>query len=217
MYVYYLWREKEIMSENNAVLEGQNLNNSGMKKYSVATWLKFILFSAFGVFAFFINVNLPEYQIVIGGWEWGLVKAQSNVLCSHLTNFIKAALYTGNPYVPAAVDAPLPPGVWTELNGAIHTGRIRCMRGYNETPLLARENTLLPISMNGGSPAQQAASDADRLTLHWFQPAGEAECILADGTRYHVQRAGEHISVRTDAPQPFHLILHQDGAETLIK
>jgi len=81
----------------------------GMKKYSVATWLKFILFSAFGVFAFFINVNLPEYQIVIGGWEWGLVKAQSNVLCSHLTNFIKAALYTGNfkamPFVVWAIGA----------------------------------------------------------------------------------------------------------------
>lgn len=66
------------------------------KRYSVSTYLKFFLFSAFGVFAFFINFNLPAYQIHIGGWEWGLVKAQSNVLCSHLTNFIKAALYTGN-------------------------------------------------------------------------------------------------------------------------
>ena len=79
------------------------------KKYSVATWLKFILFSAFGVFAFFINFNLPAYQIHIGGWEWGLVKAQSNVLCSHLTNFIKAALYTGNfnamPFVVWAIGA----------------------------------------------------------------------------------------------------------------
>ena len=66
------------------------------KRYSVSTYLKFFLFSAFGVFAFFINFNLPAYQIHISGWEWGLVKAQSNVLCSHLTNFIKAALYTGN-------------------------------------------------------------------------------------------------------------------------
>lgn len=66
------------------------------KQYSVATYLKFILFSAFGIFAFFINVKLPAYQIVIGPWQWGLVKAQSNVLCSHLTNFIKAAFYTGN-------------------------------------------------------------------------------------------------------------------------
>ena len=79
------------------------------KKYSAATWLKFILFSAFGVFAFFINFNLPQYQIHIGGWEWGLVKAQSNVLCSHLTNFVKAALYTGNfnamPFVVWAIGA----------------------------------------------------------------------------------------------------------------
>ncbi len=84
-------------------------DNGGMKKYSAAVWLKFILFSAFGVFAFFINFPLPEYQITIGAWQWGLVKAQSNVLCSHMTNFIKAALYTGNfkamPFVVWAIGA----------------------------------------------------------------------------------------------------------------
>lgn len=67
-----------------------------LSSFSPVVWLKFILFSAFGIFAFFINFSLPEYQINIGPWHWGLVKAQSNVLCSHLTNFIKAALYTGN-------------------------------------------------------------------------------------------------------------------------
>ena len=67
-----------------------------LKKYSASTWIRFILYSAFGVFAFFINFNMPAYQINIGGWQWGAVAAQSNVLCSHLTNFIKAALYTGN-------------------------------------------------------------------------------------------------------------------------
>lgn len=90
-------------------MSDQTLEKSGIKKYSVATWLKFILFSAFGVFAFFINVYIPEYQITIGGWEWGVVKGQSNVLCSHLTNFIKAALYTGNfkfmPFVVWAIGA----------------------------------------------------------------------------------------------------------------
>ena len=115
------------------------------------------------------------------------------------------------------VDAPLPPGVWTELTGATHTRRIRCLRGLNETPVLVRENTLLPISMNGGSLAQTAADDTDRLTLHWFQPGTEAECALADGTRYHVQRAGEQISVHTDAALPFHLIAHEDGVERLIQ
>ena len=67
-----------------------------LSSFSAVTWLKFILFSVFGIFSFFINFNLPEYQINIGPWHWGLVKAQSNVLCSHLTNFIKAAFYTGN-------------------------------------------------------------------------------------------------------------------------
>lgn len=67
-----------------------------LSSFSIGTWIKFILFSAFGIFSFFINFKLPEYQINIGPWHWGLVKAQSNVLCSHLTNFIKAALYTGN-------------------------------------------------------------------------------------------------------------------------
>lgn len=70
--------------------------NRKLSSFSIGTWIKFILFSAFGIFSFFINFKLPEYQINIGPWHWGLVKAQSNVLCSHLTNFIKAALYTGN-------------------------------------------------------------------------------------------------------------------------
>lgn len=113
------------------------------------------------------------------------------------------------------VDALLPPGIWTELNGTPHTGRLRCMRGYSETPLLVRQNALLPVSMNGASLAQSAANDADRLTLHWFQPDGEAACTLADGTRYHVQRVGQQIRLHAD--KPFHLIVHEDGAETLIK
>ena len=66
------------------------------RDYKLSTWLKFILFSAFGVFSFFINIPMPAYQINIGAWHWGAVAAQSNVLCSHLTNFIKAAFYTGN-------------------------------------------------------------------------------------------------------------------------
>lgn len=64
--------------------------------YSVKTWLRFFIFSLFGVFAFFINFNLPAYQFSIGPWQWGAVAAQSNVLVSHFTNFLKAALYTGN-------------------------------------------------------------------------------------------------------------------------
>ena len=57
---------------------------------------RFVFYSAFGIFAFFINFNLPAYQISLGPWEFGTVAAQSNVLVSHLTNLIKAAFYTGN-------------------------------------------------------------------------------------------------------------------------
>lgn len=115
------------------------------------------------------------------------------------------------------VDAQLPPGVWTELNGACHEGRLRAMRSYNDTPVLARENTLLPVSMNGQSLTQTTADDADRLTLHWFQLEQEAECTLADGTHYHVQRAGESVSINTNTGKPFHLIVHEDGREWLVK
>ena len=67
-----------------------------MKRYKSTSWLKFISFSAIGIFVFFINFNVPQYQINIGPWQWGAVAAQSNVLVSHVTNFIKAALFTGN-------------------------------------------------------------------------------------------------------------------------
>ncbi|MGN0356193.1 MAG: YjiH family protein [Muricoprocola sp.] len=66
------------------------------KTYKTSTYLKFIVFSIIGIFVFFINVPMPGYQIRIGIWEWGAVAAQSNVIVSHLTNFLKAALYTGN-------------------------------------------------------------------------------------------------------------------------
>ena len=91
------------------------------------------------------------------------------------------------------------------------------MRGYKEMPVLVRENTLLPISMNGQSLTQTTVDDADRLTLHWFQPKGSAECVLADGTCYHVQRTGEHITVSASTDKPFHLIVHRDGMETLVR
>lgn len=115
------------------------------------------------------------------------------------------------------VDALLPPGIWTELNGTCHAGRLRGMRGYNETPILARENALLPISVNGQSLTELDADDADRLTLHWFQPGDAAACVLADGTRYQVQCAGEQITIDADTNRPFHLIVHQDGVERLIR
>ncbi len=74
-----------------------------LKKYSISAWGKFILFSLAGIFAFFINFWVPEYQIRIGVWEWGLVAGQSNVLVSHFTNLVKAALFTGNFHAMPAI------------------------------------------------------------------------------------------------------------------
>ena len=67
-----------------------------LNKYSARAYLRFVVYSMIGVFAFFINFTMPGYQINIGPWQWGAVAAQSNVLVSHFTNFVKAALYTGN-------------------------------------------------------------------------------------------------------------------------
>ncbi|MBQ8556579.1 MAG: hypothetical protein IJ438_12015 [Clostridia bacterium] len=111
------------------------------------------------------------------------------------------------------VDVQLPPGVWTELNGACHEGRLREMRGYNEMPVLARENALIPIGVNDRSTSHD---DADQVTLHWFQPAGAAQCTLADGTQYCAMLSGGRAVIKTKADKPYHLIVHRDGMEHLI-
>ncbi len=72
-------------------------NESWLKKYSWKAWFRLIVWSIFGVVAFFINIPCPfPAEITIGGWVWGPISQNANVLVSHLTNLIKAALYTGN-------------------------------------------------------------------------------------------------------------------------
>ncbi len=74
------------------------------KTYTGFVWFKFIAFSVIGIFVFFINFYVPEYTIKLGSWQWGTVAGQSNVLVSHFTNFVKAALFTGNfPAMPFVV------------------------------------------------------------------------------------------------------------------
>lgn len=112
------------------------------------------------------------------------------------------------------VDVLLPPGVWTELTGSCFEGKLRCMRGYNEMPVLVRENTLLPIGVNDRSAAHD---DADRLTLHWYQPKGHSDCCLADGTWYRVQEtANGNYTAESTTDKPYHLIVHQDGLAQLV-
>lgn len=124
------------------------------------------------------------------------------------------ALLVAPVHADDTVDVQLPQGVWTELTGACWQGRLRQMRGYNEQPVLVRENTLLPI---GVCDRRTDHDDADRVTLHWFQPGEQAACTLADGTRYAVRMEGGQSSVEADTDKAFHLIVHQDGTQTLVR
>lgn len=62
-----------------------------LKKYSAATYLKFVVYSAFGILAFFINFSLPAYTVL--GYEVG---AQSTILVTHCVNIVKALLWSGS-------------------------------------------------------------------------------------------------------------------------
>jgi len=112
------------------------------------------------------------------------------------------------------VDAALPPGVWTDVStGEWISGRLRRMRGLNEMPVLARENALIPIGVNDRTAF---ANDADRLTLHWFQPAQEAVCTLADGTTYRTWQDETGFHAQSDSLLPWHVIVHAHGCEALL-
>jgi len=112
------------------------------------------------------------------------------------------------------VDALLPHGRWTDIqDGQVWHNRLRLMRGYNAMPILARENALIPI---GVEDRRWDGDDADRVTLHWYQPGEAAQCILADGTAYAVAKQEGKPVVTTDSVKTWHLIVHQDGQEKLI-
>ena len=68
----------------------------GLKGYSAKAYFKFICLSSFGIFAFFMNFPLPNYQLSVFGWQFGTVSANSTMLVTHLTGLIRAALWSGN-------------------------------------------------------------------------------------------------------------------------
>ena len=112
-------------------------------------------------------------------------------------------------------DVRLPDGVWTMLHsGECCTGSFRRMHGYQELPVLVRENTLLPIGINDRTAD---TDDADRLVLHWFQPDKFAACILADGTRYRASCGTDGFHCESTSCKPYHCIVHQNGEEIIIK
>ena len=113
------------------------------------------------------------------------------------------------------VNTLLPPGTWTELaTGEVLEGRLMCLRGLNAMPVLAGENALLPIGVNDRAAD---ADDADRVTLHWYEPRGEASCALADGTSYRVWQERNTFRGESGTDKPWHLIVHQGGQERLIR
>jgi nucleoside recognition membrane protein YjiH len=62
-------------------------------KFTPRTLFRLIVYSAFGVFAFFINVPFPAYTIPFVN---GPVVAQSTILVNHLVNFVKGLLWWGD-------------------------------------------------------------------------------------------------------------------------
>ena len=104
-----------------------------LKKYSVKAWLRFVIWSVIGVVAFFINVPCPfPEHIQIGGWVWGTISQNANVFVSHLTNLIKAALYTGNfKFMPIVVWAiglyAVVDLFWLRPNKAWKTGKVNAV------------------------------------------------------------------------------------------
>lgn len=113
------------------------------------------------------------------------------------------------------VDASLPAGIWTELStGECVTGRLRRLRGLNEMPILARENALIPIGVNDRTPH---ANDADRVTLHWFEPRGAADCTLADGTVFRAWRDEAGLHAQSNSSLPWHMLVHSEGGEMVVE
>ena len=128
--------------------------------------------------------------------------------------FLGPDLLVGRVNAEDRVDLSLPGGVWTDIGcGACYAGpRLRLMRGYNAMPVLARPGALIPVGVND---RQVDYDDADRVTLHWFEPAGEAECTLAGGERYRAFWQGRRAVVVKSTDKPCHLVVHQSGQETL--
>lgn len=121
------------------------------------------------------------------------------------------------PHVDAngAADCTLPDGEWTELrNGEIFQTRFRGMYSITEQPVLVRRNTLLPVGVNSRVVMYD---DADRVTLHWYQPAEEARLTLAAGDHYHARRSQDgSYTCESDTSKPWRLIVHRDGEELLV-
>jgi len=76
--------------------------DSMAKKYPVSVYLKFIILPLIGIFAFFIDIPMPEYTVM--GFT---VARNSTIPINHLTNLLRALLWNGSvkvmPYIVLAI------------------------------------------------------------------------------------------------------------------
>lgn len=97
---------------------------------------RLIVYSAFGIFAFFVNIPFPAYTIPIVN---GAVAAQSTILVNHLVNFIKGLLWWGDfkamPYVVLLI------GVYGVMDICVRRGK------HFRTPVAAAFSVFKMIGM----------------------------------------------------------------------
>ena len=113
------------------------------------------------------------------------------------------------------VDAELPSGTWTDLFSGeqFSAARLRLMRSVNAMPVLAAPNSIIPIGVNDRTPDYDYA---DRVTLHWFEPAARASVTLPDGTSFTLTETDGAVSCKTDTHAVYHIIVHRSGEESFI-
>ena len=114
------------------------------------------------------------------------------------------------------VETVFPAGVWTSLlDGTVRRGGVmRSMHGVNTMPIFARENAVIPIA---ACDRRVRSVYADQVTLHWFEPREEATCRLPDGEAWRLRYHDGKLDAETNSVLPWHLIVHADGEERLIR
>ena len=115
-----------------------------------------------------------------------------------------------------AAETYLPAGRWTNLlDGTVRTGGVvRSMHGANTAPIYVRENAVLPVAF---CDRRVRSVYADQVTLHWFQPAEEAVCVLPNGEKWQLWHGADGFSAETDSVLPWHLIVHVGDEERMIR
>ncbi len=95
-----------IFAERQSIMENVATNAliTGLRKYSLSTYMKFIIYSAFGIFAFFVEFKLPEHTFNIGSYSFTYA-ASKTFMVNHVANFIKISLLPIMPYIVYALGA----------------------------------------------------------------------------------------------------------------